>query len=171
MATINNKTYATFVKGTESADNISNYHFRVTISAGAGNDSIQNIGNVYVSGDNYLYGRFAHDASINAGAGDDSILNYDDSVTILGGDGKDTVDNDRMNAVISGDAGNDSIVNSNWGNNSTLKGGKGNDFIKNYADNITVEGGVGNDIINIAVAGSVVNERTLESAAKNTLVK
>ena len=156
------------IYGGAGNDSIRNQSDLSMVLGGDGNDTIDNWASGELWSNDFYMGRAV---TIDGGKGNDLIINGGVNVTINGGDGKDTVDNNRMNAFINSDAGNDSIVNSDWGNNSTLLGGKGNDFIKNYADNITIEGGAGNDTINIATKGSVINERTLESDAKNTLIK
>ena len=163
MSNIVNTKYATFVKCTESADEIENRQFRVTISAGAGNDTINNTGRYHTSGDDYLWSILSHDASVDGGAGNDSIRNQGDRSTILGGDGNDTIDNRGLSdadgvtwysgraVLIDGGNGNDSIENS--GDSTTISSGSGDDTIRNMSDggklakNVIINGDAGNDSI------------------------
>ena len=159
------------VKGTSSADNIYNTGYYVRISAGKGNDSINN-----GQRDSDLGGTFA---SINAGLGNDYVFNRSRNVTIFGGAGRDDIDNLGKNARIFGDADNDYITNSglnsfidagagndtvyNDGSNVSIAAGDGNDSIDNHADNVTINGGAGNDTIfndgdNMSINGGAGND-------------
>ena len=200
MATIDNDTYAQFVKGTEYADKITNNHVKVTISAGAGNDTIDNNGCGWDDNGIFRSIRMPNYSSINGGKGNDYIGNASNDSTLLGGDGDDTIRNfswaeiysveehigryvfidggkgndvitstGATNVTINGGAGADSI--NNWGNYVTINGGDDNDTLNVMGSTTTVTAGKGSDIINIGSAGSVVDERTLESDAKNNLIK
>ena len=130
MAVKTNEKDSVIVKGTSSADFISNNGERVTINAGKGDDTIANghweeyeneneeLVEVKVGGNG---------SSINAGAGNDSIENYGDDVHIVAGDG------------------NDDILSSS--ERVTIDGGKGNDSIFSIGENVSINGGAGNDEI------------------------
>ncbi|MBR3497702.1 MAG: hypothetical protein IKO05_01765 [Selenomonadaceae bacterium] len=137
MAAITNSKGSAVVKGTSAADNIYNTGYHVRISAGKGNDSINN----GQRGSN-LGGAFA---SINAGLGNDYVFNRSRNVTIFGGAGRDDIDNLGKNARIFGDADGDYITNS--GLNSFIDGGAGNDTVYNDGSNVSIAAGDGNDLI------------------------
>lgn len=115
-------------------DSIKNYGYKVSINLNTGNDSIEN------------YGSYS---SISGGEDNDRIYNsyYSDNSTISGDTGADIIlNNGGKNVSINGDAGNDSIDN-RGGNNVTIIGGDDNDEIVNDASNVTITGGAGNDLI------------------------
>ena len=151
MATKNNKKDGATVKGTNSADEITNSGSKVTISAAKGNDNIFNSG---------------ADSSINAGAGNDYVNNSGDNSKILAGAGNDAIENYGNGATISAGTGDDSIWNG--GENVLFNYDGGNDYIEGFQNHstlkiasgtlnsvITSDGGnyflaVGNDTLTIA---------------------
>ena len=157
MSTINNETYARFITGSDYEDNIWNNNRKVTISAGAGNDTIENTGTFWADNDIYKYGRNGDNSSIDGGTGDDFIINGSDMSVLLGGDGNDTIDNwggagaydyygyAGRAVTIDGGAGDDSIKND--GINVTINGGDGKDIIENNRMNALIYGDAGNDTI------------------------
>ena len=125
-----NSTSHTVVNGTANADTItSSGASYVTISGGAGNDTIQNI---YSGGGDYV--------SISGGNGDDYIYTYYSWHDTISGDaGADTISIDRgRDNLINGGAGNDKISLSNNSGAMTISGGAGNDTI--YGDTVNVYG-------------------------------
>ncbi len=107
MANYSNQTADSIVTGTSAADIIYNYGSRATVNAGAGNDSIYNVGGAsggdYDTLSNYTQG---YSAVLNGGAGNDSIVNTAPLVTIDGGDGDDTIDNygrgNNISSIVNG---------------------------------------------------------------------
>ena len=102
------------------------YSKKVTVTAGAGNDTIWNYGsNVIILG----------------GAGNDSIDNRGTYVTIDGGAGNDTIVNRYDNVSIDGGAGNDLISLSSYAENNLLvyKTGDGNDIIEGFEKNDSIK--------------------------------
>ena len=148
MANIKNTTSNTLLSGTSGNDSIQNgwYDYdkdklvsggsKVTINAGAGNDSIDNSGDsvsidggdgddTIENGDWWLYDGGSN-ITIDAGAGNDKIRNYGDSVTIDAGNGNDMISLDSYseNALIlykSGD-GNDTIHDFNSTSTLSISG-------------------------------------------------
>ena len=143
----------------------------MTISSGAGNDSIVN------SGANSIIDGGEGDDSIYTGDnGNDFIVsfNYGDNVKIVGGEGKDYIWNigNKVTIVggtyisINGGVGNDSIVNSGY--NVSINGGAGNDYIYNEGENILFKyaAGDGKDVISgfndtstLQIAGSTYSTK------------
>lgn len=80
MSTIDNDTFGKLVTGTDDNDSIKNNHLKVTISAGAGDDTINNTRHSWATDGVYDYGRGGDSVSIDGGAGNDSLS---------GGAGKD----------------------------------------------------------------------------------
>ena len=120
------------IKGTATAEFLTGSGKNMTLSAGAGNDTLTIYGeNMKVLGegsnDYILISSLASGASIDGGLGNDTIRNEGVNVTILGG------------------AGNDSIEN--YGANVTIDGGSDDNQIKSHSDNIKVTGGDGNDTL------------------------
>ena len=124
--------------GLGGSDSIkSEYHSKVSIYGGAGNDTI--INRAYV----YTYGL------LDGGAGNDyihDIYSYYD--TIIGGAGNDTDDIFGWGGgtVVDAGAGNDSIGIDNGGGVS-VDAGAGNDVIHAIATENTINGGKGNDTV------------------------
>ncbi|MBR2774032.1 MAG: calcium-binding protein, partial [Selenomonadaceae bacterium] len=144
--------YDTYRKTVSVKDNFAiNYHDKVTMKGGSGNDSITNSG---------------ANVSINAGAGNDDVINYYNKVTILGGNGDDVLNNNEgANVSINGGKGNDQLVNS--GAKVTLSGGAGNDIFTNTGGNsVILIGGSGND--NLA---NNINSVATNSSATNGFEK
>ena len=111
----------------------------VTISGGAGSDTIINYGN---------------SVSIDAGADNDFIGGSGSYVTINAGDGNDTISNGGTSNIINAGAGDDSISNT-YASNSSVFGGTGNDTVRLIGgENETVDGGAGDDYI---VNGNGIN--------------
>ena len=95
MSTLINETDGKKVKGTGSADNITNYGSNVTINAGSGND--------------YVYNRERQEWSNELQA---YVVTMPDNVIINGGKGKDYISNQGGSKVsIVGGSGNDTIYN------------------------------------------------------------
>lgn len=157
MAYIENYSFDTILSGTSNDDKILSVGSNVTITGGAGNDTIGS-GSYYYGGSNVI---------IDGGTGNDSIKNFErEYVTMKGGYGNDIINNYKAdNVTISGGAGNDKIYNdrgwkvsidagtdndyiySNGSPNSTIIGGKGNDDIHHFGNNSMINGGDGNDTI------------------------
>lgn len=94
MANFTNTTHETIITGTSKADSIVNYGFKVTISTGNGDDTVENIYKSnyggYDSNGNWIYS--AYYVSINTGEGNDSVYNYrGDWCTINTGEGNDLI--------------------------------------------------------------------------------
>lgn len=157
MANIYNSKLNKVVNGTSDDDSIKNGYYSnyyeytagndSTISAGDGDDTIENYGN---------------HVSINTGAGNDSVYNYggsynSDYATIDTGAGDDSVYNSGYSVTIAAGAGNDRI--SNTGSNVSIAGGTGNDSIYNHGDSVTINGDRGNDYISISGANNLIKYR------------
>ncbi|GAA0310173.1 Hint domain-containing protein [Rhodovulum strictum] len=132
------------ITGTDQADTIdaSANTARVTVNAGAGNDSI--IGG---SGNDFLEGGDGND-TIHGGAGDDVLSGGDGDDQLFGGDGNDSLFGGWGNDTLDGGAGDDYITD--FGGNTLVHGGDGNDTIvlgTMGAGNDTIIGGAGNDRI------------------------
>lgn len=172
MAKIYNRASNTLLSGTNDNDDIQNVGWydgklsytggKVTISGGAGNDTINNSG---------IY------SSINGGDGDDSIINTSpgNSSTINGGNGNDFIRNFGIFSDINGGKGNDIIVNHNSG--VIIYGGEDNDKITSGGDCSTIDSGIGNDSIYshnsyIRIAGSEGNDLiSLDSNSANNFIE
>ena len=85
MATFTNTTNNALVSGTSSADSITNYGYKVTITTAEGDDTVNNI---Y---DETYGSSSAESVSIDTGAGNDSVYNNGDNATINTGAGNDYV--------------------------------------------------------------------------------
>ena len=165
--TYSNSTSSRIIYGLAGNDSIYNRADNVTVSGGAGKDTLISYGasHVSLSGDagNDYYFSIANSYSSSAyvtlsgGAGNDTISNYGHSSVVNGDAGNDYIRNDGRDSTISGGDGNDTIDSS--GNNSTISGGAGNDYIfsnyLNYSSSVssssyyvTLNGGKGDDIIN-----------------------
>ena len=146
----NSNNVALYAKGGE--DLIHNYGDNVTISGGAGNDSIDNPDgkNVKIYGGTGNDSIYSHgsDSTISGGKGDDNIQNSSDgkNVKIYGDAGNDIIYNMGDNAIISGGAGND-LISNGYLLTATIYGGAGNDDILSYGSYSTISGGKGNDTI------------------------
>lgn len=107
----------------------------VTLSAGAGNDTV-----------NIIY---ANTVSVDTGLGKDSIWGNYNYGTIDAGDDDDTVTGNHHRGIIFGGAGNDSIdITNYWGN--TIDGGTGSDYIAlTGGSNHSINGGDGDDTISL----------------------
>ena len=174
MAIYSNQTADSIVTGTSSADFINNYGSRVTINAGAGNDTINNYGSLSGNGNVSVNFYNGYSAVINGDAGNDYVLNNAPMVTIDGGAGSDTIkftgsgyfrtitghSYEYDYVSINGGAGNDSIHygsidgdDDDFSSNVIIIGGDGNDTItKDESSRLrgaTIEGGKGNDLISI----------------------
>lgn len=116
----------------EPGKDINNDTKEVSLTGGAGDDTIKNSG---------------EKVSIGAAKGNDTISNSGKKVKINSGEGNDTVTNDESaeNTSIYTGKGNDSITNSAV--NSTINAGVGNDTIQNTAQNVSINAGTGNDSI------------------------
>ena len=177
MSYIENDTYAKYVNGTDDDDEIDNTHWRATVDAGAGNDSIRNTIRYWWEDDIPIYFRGSSYASISGGKGNDSIRNSANYSTLLGGDGDDTIENWASTEFygikhligrkvsIDGGKGNDSIT-SYRNKEVTILGGEGHDTIESWSSLVTIEGGKGNDSIQITT-GSLV---TVEAGAGNDTI-
>lgn len=133
----------------------------VTIDGGAGDDRIES------NGDNVL---------IDGGAGNDSIKNEGGSnVTISGGDGADTIYNDHPYVAVDGGTGDDYIDNRYYGEHVTIEAGTGNDSIYSNNDNVKISVGDGNDSINnhsyYATIEGGLGDDIIDQHARNGLFK
>ncbi len=151
MSTIDNDTFGKLVTGTDDNDSIANNHSKVTISAGAGDDTINNYRHSWEIDGVYAYGRGGDSVSIDGGNGNDSITSWQTNyVTLSGGNGDDTIDNYSSVAKVYGGAGND-LINGNAGAHVTIEAGAGNDIISLGSDatntQINYTSGDGNDSI------------------------
>ncbi len=151
MSTIDNDTFGKLVTGTDDNDSIANNHLKVTISAGAGDDTINNYRHSWEIDGVYAYGRGGDSVSIDGGNGNDSITSWQTNyVTLSGGNGDDTIENYSSIAKVYGGAGND-LINGNGGAHVTIEAGAGNDTISLGSDatntQINYTSGDGNDLI------------------------
>ena len=147
MANISNSTNNTLVKGSGSADSITNTGSKVTIDALGGKDTINN------SGDNI---------SIDAGTDNDYVISTGSSVTIVGNNGADSIYSNGSNVAINSSSGND-YVSIGTASKVSVIGGDGNDTIENDASTATLHGGIGNDSIgnwgnNVVINGMKGND-------------
>ncbi|MBQ6296833.1 MAG: calcium-binding protein [Selenomonadaceae bacterium] len=132
--------YDTYRKTVSVNDNFAiNYHDKVTMKGGSGNDNIVNSG---------------AKVSINAGAGDDAVNNYYDKVTILGGKGNDALSNTGSKVSIDGGKGNDTL--NSGGSNVSIDCGKGNDLVSSAGSKVTLIGGAGKDTLMNTEGNSVI---------------
>ena len=139
---------SSFVEGTSGADYLTNESDDVTISALAGNDTVENSGaNVSISGGAGadVISNTGEGVTINGDAGNDVISNSGTDAYIDGGAGNDNITNEEDSATIIAGLGNDTITNS--GNDVVIDGGDGTDIINNSGSNVTIQGGGGNDLI------------------------
>ena len=153
-STIKNTLSNKVIYGTSNADSVYNSYSgsKVTISAGAGNDSIRNYGDTI---------------KVDAGAGNDSIYSYSYYSTISGGAGNDIVSlstsgHHNVISYASGD-GNDTIYNLGATDTLSITGGSyssatsgSNVIITVGSDKITLVGAKGKTI-NIAGNQSVTS--------------
>ena len=154
MAMITNYNSNKTVKGTNSADTISNWGAKVVVNALAGDDSITNHAKSHGSNGNGT----TMIVTINGGDGADTIDNSGGSFVTLNGEaGNDYIlSNDGSFVTLNGETGNDTIVNSSY--NAIISGGAGNDSITNwYQKNATITGGKGNDSIRLLASDSENN--------------
>ena len=137
LTTLNQKN----VKGTKSADNITNGGSQVTINALGDNDTI-----ISSNDSDFNSFDFTSKVSINGGAGNNLIQDRCDYSTFQGGDGNDNFDGFFPDSILDAGAGNDSI---NAFCCMTITGGKGNDLISLYSvrNLIKYKSGDGFDII------------------------
>ncbi|MBQ3337436.1 MAG: hypothetical protein IJG80_08545 [Selenomonadaceae bacterium] len=155
-----NGTYASDVTISAGAgdDSINNNGSRVIIEAGAGDDSIDNNGSRVIieagSGDDSIANNYGHYSLINAGKGNDTIYNNGSQVTIEAGDGNDTIHSNGSQVIIDAGTGNDSIYNYSYEHYSSINAGAGDDYISNDGGaHVTIDGGIGNDIISLRQIG------------------
>jgi PKD domain/RTX calcium-binding nonapeptide repeat (4 copies) len=120
----------------------------VTISGGAGNDSVRGGGgsNTITEGDGNVWvnGRGATN-HITVGNGNDTVLGGGNVDTITAGSGNDSLD---------GSAGNDSITSGNG--NDSITGDSGNDTIVAGNGKDVINGGLGNDNLTVGTGASQV---------------
>ena len=103
----------------------------VTVTAGAGNDTIYNS---------------AYWAVLSGGAGDDSIkMDSGANSKAIGGEGNDKIISNAYYNTIDGGVDNDLITNS--GAYSSINAGTGNDFVTNSAEVVSIESSAGNNEI------------------------
>jgi Ca2+-binding RTX toxin-like protein len=107
--------------------------FYTTVSAGAGNDTID------------LEGE-PRDITVYAGSGDDDIWGGDGDDTIYGGSGADRIAGGNGNDTVHGGSGNDNLDDEFYGDD-TFYGGSGNDHIEGGYGNDKLYGGVDNDAL------------------------
>ena len=170
------------VNGTSYADGIRNTVTSAAVNVGGGNDTVTNTGNfVSISGgagaDSILNngGSFIN---IDGGAGADSIYSYGGSAQISGGNDADYIllYNDASDTTVDGGAGNDIIYSG--AHHALIEGGSGAEYIYlyNMALNTTVDGGADNDEIysggtNVSLSGGDGNDyiHVYSSATKTTV--
>ncbi len=170
---ISNSNSNTIISGTSYADSIYNNGSNVTISTGAGNDTISNYDDsqVYMNGEtgaDYFYTHTnTSNVTINGGAGNDSIYsdginikidsgsdndyiqlyNKSQNVTINSGTGNDTINGASPNSIIDTGDGNDSVHIYNDETVIAISTGSGDDTISSGGQYLTIDGGAGNDSI------------------------
>lgn len=123
------------------------------ISAGAGDDSINIQGNVFIGGWVTPEG----EGIIDGGDGDDSIhFERGAKGTIFGGKGNDKISYDGANssAFIDGGEGDDTIRGEGNNGNVKIEGGTGNDTIMNIGGTAFVHGGDGDDNIRLGIGSN-----------------
>lgn len=153
----------TIVSGTPADDSIwaggvSEY---VTVSAGAGNDTVWGGSYHYIDGqgdDDYLYAN-AYSTLIGGTGNDSLLLFYSGNSYAFGGDGNDSLvtgGNQYEYTTLDGGAGDDYISNVNI--RTSISGGAGNDSIYNdpYTSALTITGGTGDDTITLSNGGGNV---------------
>lgn len=152
MANFYNDNDNFIVSGTSDNDSIQNGGYwylnthkggnNVTISAGNGDDTVNNDGR-YSGGDS---------VKIYTGDGNDYVSNVNgNSVTIDTGAGDDTIYNYYSDKVsINTGAGNDFVYNQQRSLSVTIITGIGNDTVENNASNVTINPGAGNDLISLS---------------------
>ena len=168
----NNKGYAS------STAILPDGYANVSISGGAGNDTLNNYGaSATITGDDGsdTVSNNGLNVSIAGGAGNDSLSNYRAGTTITGGDGSDTVFNNAAYVTI--DAGDDNDRIANYGGGVSLVGGTGDDSINNGSsatrggNNVTINGGAGNDRINLTSTVQSSWSGYQEGGAQNNLIQ
>ena len=119
--------------GTSSADTliVAEYRFKkVTVSAGNGNDKIENHGyqtSIFAGNDNDSIYNCGEYTTVNAGAGNDTIMSYDaEWGSIYAGTGNDLI---SLSGIGSNYDRNVSIGYTNGDGNDTIYGLDANDFI------------------------------------------
>ena len=131
---ITNSKSDTIITGTDANDTVYNSGRRVTISTGAGNDSIHHDYDEF-------YGSYV---TIDAGAGNDTITGVLGDSSIYGGAGNDVIDiseGDVDYATINGGTGDDLIYNDDYDGYNVFqyKTGDGNDTIIGFTKNDTLK--------------------------------
>ena len=179
MSILSNISSGIQLAGSDDADSIVNNGDNVTITSGAGNDTIINQppstagmgetisgSNVIIdAGDgNNVIDNSSSNVTINGGAGDDSVENSGASVSINVGDGNDTIRNYGSAVSLNAGAGNDSIYNS--ASAVTIEAGDGNDSIFNNGSYATISPGAGNDTVSL-ISGS---SRLLQYSSGNDVI-
>ena len=144
MGTFINDKDGKKIKGTSSADDITNYGSKVSINAGSGNDYVYNELKQEWSDELQAYVVTSPDnVTINAGKGNDYISNYGSNASISGGTGNDTIYN-RYDYFYNYEA---RTYDDYYPNDATIDGGKGNDYVYNEGNNVLFQYSGGNDII------------------------
>ena len=175
-----------YIVGTASAEFLTGSGKNMTLSAGAGNDTLTVYGEkmkvLGESGSDYiLISSLASGASIDGGLGNDTIRNEGVNVTILGGAGKDSLENEGANVTIDGGSDDDQIKSHS--DNIKVMGGDGNDTLlvektsnynwdksvweDTYHDKATIDGGAGNDFIKNENSNSSIYASTGNDTVEN----
>ena len=178
--TIYNNAARGLVFGSEDSDSIFNHGEESTILGEGGNDTIENYTNsnrvsiVAGAGDDSI-SNAGHNVTISGGAGNDSVLSNGTANSISGGEGDDFISiKDSYKNTILGGAGNDTI-NLDWGSNNALiqyTADEGNDVIEGLNSTSTLKIGDGTATYAKAIDGDdviiTVGEEniTLKGAAK-----
>ncbi|WP_162784733.1 sulfatase-like hydrolase/transferase [Paracoccus suum] len=118
---------ARLVANSEDNSLIMGWGASATVSAGAGDDYVENATNV------------------DGGFGNDHIVTQWKNDTVSGGEGNDTIDTSGGHDAISGDGGDDVVFAGDG--NDTIRGGAGNDSLRGDAGNDSISGGPGNDTL------------------------
>ncbi|MBQ9442544.1 MAG: hypothetical protein IJU55_06000, partial [Selenomonadaceae bacterium] len=139
FADISNYDNDTLVSGTEDDDSIYSRGANVTITSGAGNDTIFN---------DYDGNGSHENAVIYAGVGNDSIRNEYLKATIDAGTGDDYIEAYGVDVTIDAGAGNDTVMGG-----SDVNTGGGNDYITAGGQCATIASGAGNDTLNLDSEG------------------
>ena len=162
--TIANTGAFAVIEGSDGADYITNYSPTnsllangVSISAGAGNDTIYNYHAYYVT--------------LEGGSGDDQISVFIGNQTYIdGGSGNDTILGETLEGVsstwamggyatINGGDGDD-YIDPGFSDSASIMGGSGYDTIINSGDDATINGGAGDDVIRLH--GASINNNVIK---------
>jgi len=148
--------------GTNNADVLTSSANNITISAGAGNDTIAAYGEKMKifgdDGDDFIaISTLASGSSLDGGKGNDTIQNYGKNVNISGGAGNDSIANilyEKYNYTLS------KLETLSSPDNVTISGGNGVDTLFGGAGNDTLTGNAGNDLFIYNAGNDVIADFT-----------